>query len=200
MGTADESAPAWLSAEGPWWLTGYTWPVQTGASWQPDHWWRYANGFREAGDRLLSTVLNDGRRDGLDILVMPTLFLYRHYIELALKAAERSLAEYLGEEPPKGKKPDHTLLERWGRTFESVAKLPGGETTGFPEADRVIREFDQHDRQSFAFRYPESLRGELHAQELPWVNYARLDEAMTHVKEALDYLDAAISYASDCRY
>ncbi|MBA0225990.1 hypothetical protein D7U89_10910 [Stenotrophomonas maltophilia] len=199
MGTEDEPAPDWLGGEGPWWLTGYTWPVQPGASWQPDHWWRYASGFREAGDRLLGTVLNDGRRDGLDILVMPTLFLYRHYIELALKAAERSIAQYLGEKPATGKKADHTLLERWERTFESLAKLPGGEALSFPEADRLIRELDQHDRQSFAFRYPESLKGEPHAQALPWVNYARLDEAMTHLKEAIDYLDGSISYANDCR-
>lgn len=146
--TEDEPAPDLLSEEGPWWLTGYTWPVQLGASWQPDHWWRYANGFRETGDRLLNTVLHDGRRDGLDIPVMPTLFLYRHYIELALKAAERSIAHYRGEEPPTSKRPDHVLLVRWDRTFESVARLPGGEAIRFPEADRVIGELDQHDRQS----------------------------------------------------
>jgi len=146
----------------------------------------------------LHSILSDDNYDSLDILVMPTLFVYRHYIELAIKAADRSIADLLGEETTAGKDRDHTVLERWNRVFERISKLPGGESKRFSEADQFIAELEMHDPRSFAFRYPESNKGEPHVQNLPWVNYARLAAAISRVKEAINYIEGAISYAHDC--
>ena len=51
---------------------------------EPDIWsWEhYINGFRTAADNLAASTENDRRAGNL---VYPTMFLYRHYLELRIK-------------------------------------------------------------------------------------------------------------------
>src|SRR5437016_13441130 len=45
--------------------------------------YRYVQGYKEAGDRLVLSLLENDRH--LDLVIFPTVFLYRQYLELRLK-------------------------------------------------------------------------------------------------------------------
>ncbi|WP_123769375.1 hypothetical protein [Vulcaniibacterium tengchongense] len=138
----------------------------------------------------MASVL-DGRRGELDLLLMPTLYLYRHYIELACKAAIRDMYTLRGKRPQV--KAKHSLEGRWKLAFQLVEELTW-EVPAFPEADRFVHELQRHDPVSEAFRYPETKHGARTAPELRWVNFRRLADGIEHVHEAVTYLEGSIDY------
>ncbi len=61
-----------------------------------ENWWEYIEGYKKAGDFLLSSpnVLGSGRKEYE--IVYPMIFSYRHYIELQLKEIILNAREFLG--------------------------------------------------------------------------------------------------------
>lgn len=113
--------------------------------WSPDYATRaeiflqYAEVYKEAVEVLLVDLQN--RVMHHDYQILPTLFLFRHYIELQLKG----LILYNGGM----QEPTHNisvLLDRL-QELDSSAKLPNSSST--------IRHLNQIDVGSDAFRYPE---------------------------------------------
>ncbi len=131
---------------------------------EPDIWsWEhYINGFRTAADNLATSTENDRRAGNL---VYPTMFLYRHYLELRIKQlilGFQKLMELKDKLPP----PLHQLCELWKkvRELEQQAILSGDWNSKenfnkYPKIEELIREFDKMDQGSYEFRYPVDKKG-----------------------------------------
>ncbi|MGB1014374.1 MAG: hypothetical protein ACPG4T_09605 [Nannocystaceae bacterium] len=108
----------------------------------------YAICYKKAGDILVGQAKADSMV--VDFLGYPTVFLYRHYLELSLK----DFCNRLGEKP----KLNHGLIPLW-----RVIRDYFDETKSDPDFDAVesvIKEWERYDRGSFSFRYPTKKSGE----------------------------------------
>jgi len=119
-------------------------------------WHLYAGGYKLAADRLVSQLTEHGTHT--DYVCIPILFLYRHYVELYLKALLRDVGELLdaSEELPL----IHPLLPLWRRLrTRLVAFDPGNDSAWNDRAEALVAELDSMDAGSFTFRYPEDREG-----------------------------------------
>ena len=148
-------------------LENHNWPSKLKSLSQPGNdWWNRANltsqaglskfdllttGFKEAGDNLAQQVIK--RRAAPDVLVYPILFLYRHYLELALKQIIIEGNIFLENDPQFANR--HFLNELWllakdvlGKIFDDL-KMDDLKAVEFQ-----INQFDEMDKFSRSFRYP----------------------------------------------
>jgi len=142
----------------------------------------YATGYRDAADALLFALSQ--RRVSLDSVVYPLVFLYRQGLELQLKLM-LPLARRLADEYPKSDH-GHGLMPLWGELRSLLISV------GVPSDDKevvatevFIRQLDEVDPQSFAFRYATSKKGELSLPDLTHINVRHLGEVMDSVFMAL---------------
>jgi hypothetical protein len=166
-----------LRGSGPWQFSAYAWPEGSPGG---DDWYRYSAGFKAAGDRIVSSILG-GQRGELDLLLMPVLYLYRHWIEIAAKGNLRQLRKRLGDPTPV---PDTHALERWDemvRAAETLAEEPFPEQAK-REAKRVVAHFRQLDQGGFSFRYPTAKDGSKSTPGLGYVNYHDLAAAVAAIQ------------------
>lgn len=114
-------------------------------------WWGHAVSYKETADIAVRHALND--TSSLDFVILPVCFLYRHYLELALKGLAHDAARALNKNPPKL---DHDLMNRWRFILQA-----------FPDQDASLAATTEHldqwsqlDRDSFSFRYPTDKNGD----------------------------------------
>ena len=114
----------------------------------------YALAYKEAADRLVNCAL--GRRAvHLDLAVLPVMFLYRHYLELALKniicRGRRCGLEEAGISHT------HDLSRLWRGARSVLEELwPGQSRIELAAVENCVFEFHQHDESSEESRYPVS--------------------------------------------
>jgi hypothetical protein len=149
-----------------------------------DKWHLYAYGFRRAAEILLQHV--ETQHTSLDVIVYPTLFLYRHHLELAIKLLARDARILLSEPPPQ--KPHHRLLDLWADTKALVTRVYSVEQAGLEQIDAVVSQMDEIDPTSTAFRYPEARGGSSHLSGITTINFFTLRDSL---EPAFDMLDAA---------
>jgi len=114
-------------------------------------WDLYALSYLEAAEQLYATWQQD--RNCLDRLIFPTVFLYRHYVELRLKELIQSAAILL--EAPADFPGSHDLVQLWNRLHPLLKEIsPDESESDFRNSTRMIGELSALDRLSFAFRYP----------------------------------------------
>jgi hypothetical protein len=118
-------------------------------------WYAYADGYRRAAD-----IINKNCQTFYDrnTLVYPMIFLYRQYIELALKDIIREGNKVIKKE---NKLPAiHSLDKLWAICVliinERNLPIPGQQ---LKSVKKQIDEFNQVDPGSMAFRYPETKEG-----------------------------------------
>jgi hypothetical protein len=128
-------------------VTGSTLPV-----WEL-HAWDYARAYKAAACALYGQ-LNSAGNDG-DVVALPYVYLWRHHVELCLKALLQSFEEFNSPDPkhPFG----HHLMELWREWHRD----PGSMDDEAREVEAVIAELASVDVDSFTFRYPKSKK---------WVN------------------------------
>ena len=181
---------------------------------EPDIWsWEhYIDGFRTAADSLAASTAGEWRASNL---VYPTMFLYRHYLELRIKQLIVGFRKLLGlpEEVPA----PHQLLSLWEslRDLELQA-IKSGEWSAtesfdkYPEVESLIREFNRIDQDSYEFRYPVNKKGATHLRRLkeeakkglgtnlevpPQFDLTQVRE---EIKKATLALDGAIDMIDEC--
>jgi len=134
----------------------------------PLDWSNYTTEYEEAVNLLLDTMTKTGR---LNFMVFPTIFLYRHYIELMLKEIILNNWEYLGiyRRFPGG----HDLYKLWKMCREALQETDKLVDSQFAESQRYIEEilqaydtleadlnrFAEIDPDSQHFRYPVDSQG-----------------------------------------
>lgn len=117
---------------------------------EPD-WYRFAYGYKAAADLLIAR-LNE-RGVAVESVCLPILFLYRHYVELMLKALLRDLGDLSDSiEQASG---SHALVPLWANLSRRLlAYDPRQDSPWLDRAAALIAELDRLDHGSFSFRYP----------------------------------------------
>ncbi len=128
------------------------------AQWDAD--WAYSNGYRRAAERLAAYVCEAG--DGQDVLIYPVVYLYRHHVELVLKAIIKSASGLLNRELTEqdlktlGR---HALRGLWQTARPLLNPVcDRADNPPFPVADlegvdSYIRQIHEHDPDGLRFRY-----------------------------------------------
>ena len=119
----------------------------------------YAQSYKDAGDRLVEYAKSD--KTSINILVFPILFLYRHYLELALKEIIIAATKYL-EKGHNNVFSKHNLSQLWNRTKELISEIkidiPNNDLNA---VEYQILQFDRLDSSSQKFRYPVGNNGDV---------------------------------------
>ena len=135
----------------------------------PVNWSNYTIEYEEAVNLLLDNMTKTGRQN----LVFPTIFLYRHYIELILKEIILNNWAYL--EISKPFPSGHDIYKLWSICRGCLKEMDRSVDPGFAESreyvEQIIRAYDalETDLSKFAeidpdserFRYPVDSQGNL---------------------------------------
>jgi len=128
------------------------------AHWDAD--WAYSRGFRPAAERLASHVCETGTDQ--DVLIYPIIYLYRHHVELVLKAIIKSAFWLLDRELTTQDLKTlncHSLLELWQTARPLLdpvcdrASNPPFPVAELEGVDSYIRQIHDHDPDGQSFRY-----------------------------------------------
>lgn len=154
---------------------------------------RYVSGYKEAGDRLVRSLLEDSRH--LDLVVYPTVFLYRQYLELRLKQLIRE-SSYLLEKPFVLRK-QHRLDTLWyeckSLLKEIEPKVTDQEVAGL---EACILEFHTIDPLSIAFRYHVDTKANPSLpSSLKYINIPNLAKVMAKIDAFLNAVYMTVSVA-----
>lgn len=170
---------------------GFAWPqkgdrlfVDGGDGWESAYlprgrrsWRHYAYSYKIAGDVLVQHVIDT--RSCQEELVYPIVFLYRHYLELELKGLF-ALSKVIHNEsvsiPSK-----HSLTPLFSEVRRAVKSVwPKAPKDDLKAVEAHLREFEEYDPKSDAFRYPVDTEGN---PALP-ASLERID--LRHLAEIVD--------------
>jgi hypothetical protein len=144
---------------------GFSDPIRPGERALFGRWDLYADGFKEAADRLVAGIReNDRATTPGAALIYPILFCYRHSLELQLKVLISSIEEWSFALLTKEEKETHKHQKRRNvhglrALWERLQGLPRFDDSWASEQEReaflkLLLELDGHDRESQAARYP----------------------------------------------
>lgn len=156
---------------------------------------RYVIGYKEAGDRLVRSLMEDSRH--LDLVVFPIVFLYRQYLELRLKQLIKEGSYFL--EKPFVPRKQHRLDTLWYecKSFlkQIEPKVTEQEVAGL---EACILEFHSIDPFSMAFRYHVDTKDNPSLPpDLRYINIPNLAKVMAKIDSFLDAVYMTISVAID---
>lgn len=163
----------------------------------------YGYAFHEAAQTLANQLL--ARPGYSDLEALPIVYLYRHAVELYLKAIVilgNQLLAFEGQEIPAGQLKSvlgrhrlTPLLPHLKTIFEATGaewRFPDTpELSTFEDLRKVLREVEEIDAESFAFRYPITKDGQ---GSVPRHFTFDLVNCITLLDKLLDQLDAAWSH------
>jgi hypothetical protein len=157
----------------------------------------YADGYKFAADSLIDNRQGIPRED---ILLYPILFLYRHCLELKLKALLVGSSN-LTENPVDIKSLDkHNISDLWGRLKGTLRSLkinfPNEEIKTF---DRCIKELSDIDPIAIAFRYSQDLSCNQTFVGFIAIDIANVKEVMEHLFSSLEFVSISINQESEWR-
>jgi len=110
----------------------------------------YISGYKEAADEVVRSALTKGNVGTLDTYVYPAIFLYRQFLELALKDVYLAYSDDTEDEMTRAiASCGHDLKKIWKKIKPLIGDCPY-----IPAVEDYIFEFDQFDSGSYAFRYP----------------------------------------------
>lgn len=120
-----------------------------------NHFFGYALAYKEGADRLVEALAEDGYSQ--HELVLPVVFLYRHYLELHLKELIIEGRKALGQ-PADAIPTGHNIFKLWNELKPILAQIQAKPYDLRKEellaVEACIKEFSEVDERSEAFRYP----------------------------------------------
>lgn len=148
-----------------------------------------AIGYKNAADHLVQKIEETDSEQ--DTLIYPILFLYRQYLELAIKdliRCGRKLQD-IDESFPK----HHRIDDLWKICNKLLLEIsPGNSTEEQTHIGRLIDEFCTIDPMSMAFRYPEDLNGNPSLPGINHINLRNVKQVINKISIILDGADAMI--------
>jgi hypothetical protein len=125
---------------------------------QRGSWWSTADGYREAAKLLVAAARSS--EDTPDHLFRPLAFLWRHYLELALKSLLPNLRE-LKNRDREARDRHHQLAQLWREARPRLAAMGSHADLRLLDAvGSVIGQIDAVDPTGEVFRYPVDACGE----------------------------------------
>lgn len=153
-------------------------------AWLHITWDTYAHGYKRAADILVQYVIeNDWDQD---FLVYPIVFLYRQYLELRLKELIFASSRLLDQHARIPK--EHSLVSLWRKARPNIEEVwPDSQTKGDLDAveDR-LKELCDIDSGSYAFRYPEDVKGAPALTGMQYINLKQLRDVIQGISNVLD--------------
>jgi len=117
---------------------------------QPD-WHHFAHGYQAAAKELVAQLSGRGRI--IEAACLPILFLYRHSVELRLKALLIDLGELA--DSPEATEKEHRLTPLWRKVRQqTLAYDRSQDSPWLDRAESLISELERLDPHSYSFRYP----------------------------------------------
>lgn len=132
----------------------------------------YANAFKKAGDKIISELERGESIEHADPMFIPVAYLYRHCLELKMKAViKKGLKLNIlpgDEEKIKASLIGHNLHKIWNQ-FKLIvmAYWPGADTTDLNAAESIVLRFHAIDASGQSLRYAESTDGSNSAEKMP---------------------------------
>ena len=147
-------------------------------------------GFFEAGFNLVEAI-KEGKWT-IDILVYPTVFNFRHGIELYMKHFI-IVCEKLNPTAATIKK-NHSLLDNWTKTADAIRGLnhPYFKETDIQAVELIIKDFACIDPDNQVFRYPEDKTGKPFIDEFSMINIGVLENGMRVVFDVFEAWESGI--------
>ncbi len=178
----DPHSPTWVNLE---WLAGWVYDDSL-----------YAQGFKEAGDKIIKELSRgeDGRHP--DMFFIPIAYLYRHSLELSMKQIIGLGVglEFIAEDEGVRYALKHHDLNKLWYYVRKIAE-EGSAQDELDAVGRVIQAFHAIDKSGQNLRYSKKLSGEKTIKDYP--QFVRLDELQKVVAGVFNFLQAGDSYLSD---
>ena len=159
-------------------IQGEDWQYNAMLNWSHFRADLYAFAYKDAADGLVEAMAN--RQVPLDSGIYPLLFLYRHSLELQFKLMLKSARALTGKEPKNYDK--HPLMPLWSELRHLLKDL------GLERSDanatavhEFIRQLDDVDPDSMAFRYATTNSGKDHLPDVTHINIRHLREVLNSV-------------------
>jgi hypothetical protein len=146
--------------------------------------------YKEGADALARAAANGDAY--LDRLISPIVFLYRQYLELAVKGIIATARCLEGERP--GYPITHNLHQLWHEAARLMRKHYGDEAP--PEMDYIqpcIDDFNKHDPDSFAFRYPTDKKGRASLRGITNIDLQNLHDTMQRLSSFLECIGSHLA-------
>ena len=146
-------------------------------------WHLYSDAYRWAADCLVDKC----KEASPQFLIYPITYLYRQYLEIALKKLLIDNGSLLSQPPTSLL--THDLLSLWQLFLELAGRLtPALHSCRLQKMETWVRFYSQHDPYSQAWRYPVDRRGQLFLTRLRRVDPRKLKRAMTYLDEGLAHV------------
>lgn len=139
----------------------------------------YAEGYYQAANILVNELKNR-MENPANTLVYPICFLYRHYIEIALKGI---IEQHIKLGHYGKRKTSHPIMPLFNIVRNLRKKHDNSDFS--EEIIQIIEEFHELDRSSQGFRYPFNIEGELFFPEHDVFDLGTLKENMELVEGEL---------------
>ncbi len=154
-------------------------------------------GYLRAAQRLVKTISDNAW--GVDYMVYPVIFLYRHWFELRLKNII-DLGRQLVQVRESGYDTTHSLGRLWPVARDLIQKVwEGDRPSEFDLIESIISDFEKFDPYSQAFRYPITRNGENQLEGLNEINVMYFSDQMDKIAEFIDGAAMGISVYLDNR-
>jgi hypothetical protein len=157
-----------------------------------DNWAQYISGYKDAADILVDKII-DGRSIR-DFLAFPTIFLYRHFIELSLKLIILYGNQLYGIQSDY--KQTHKLEDLW-RDCKVIIEKNWPKEKEYVEilnaTENIIKEFSKIDPSSYETRYPEKKDRSFTMEDIPDINLKNMKQLMDKINNFLGAMGDAIS-------
>jgi hypothetical protein len=158
--------------------------------WAQGQWYGYEEGYRRAAHVLYEHIA--ATSTGMDTLVFPLIYLWRHAIELQLKkviANGRRLRDVVPHIPK-----THDLVRLWKLAQTEITALDEAVIPETEVVDHVLDELQQLDPEATGFRHPEDNKGQPNLTSPPsLLDLDNVQEILTDVHTFLECANAEIS-------
>lgn len=116
--------------------------------------YNYANIFKKTGRKVAEEMMADNRIEKLDTIFFPVVFLYRHSIELILKAIGFKYIESRESRKNFLKETFHNLSLILGEIEPFLTEFISVDKKGYEWLKQLLNNMTDMDRESDSFRYP----------------------------------------------
>lgn len=138
----------------------------------------YAFAYKDAADGLVDAMAD--RKVPLDSGIYPLLFLYRHAIELQLKLMLSTSRNLAGLKPKSYDK--HSLMPMWSELRKLLNEIdPAQPENNVTAVHEFIRQLDNVDPDSMAFRYATTRYGKDHLPGITHINIRHLRDVLNSI-------------------
>lgn len=167
------------------------------ADWLAGDWAMYPDGYKMAADMVVDTMEGHAWEDRL---ILPIIFMYRHYVELRIKHIILELDRLSGTRIDKDRFGKHNLQSLWHYLTAHLGCIRSEANKEIMAAtERLLNELNSLDPDSMHFRYATD-KERLNSMPLPHsLSMIGFKNGMEKLKSGLDYVAAGIDVETEGR-